>query len=218
MPPPPRPLPPPHTAHFTILGNVSGNPVANTGWVRNGNAQLPAQADLQAICVGILEAYKQTFLPELSRDFVLQQCALLYYLSTGAEEESVVGSNAIGGRAFGSLPLNVAACVGWRVQQHYRGGHPRMYLPAISTADVAGPRSLTSTKATALAAAGNSFHVSVNSQSSGAFSGTKLGIVSFVFRKEWRSPPVFRDFVSSSAHCDTRIDSMRRRLGHDIPP
>lgn len=218
MPAPPRPLPPAHSAHFTVLGTVSGNPVANTFWVRNGNAVLPSQADLNAFTNTVVGHYAFNFMPELSRDFVLNQCSCLYYIATGAELEAVISNTTVGGRAFASLPLNVAACVGWRVQQHYRGGHPRMYLPAIATADVQGPRSLTATKASALAGAGNAFHLGVNGSSAGAFTGAKLGIVSFVFRKAWRDPPVFRDFVTNSAHCDTRIDSMRRRLGHDIPP
>jgi len=62
------------------------------------------------------------------------------------------------------------------------------------------------------------FHVGVDAISQGLFSSSKLGIVSFVLRKEWRAPPVFRDFTLGAAHADERIDSMRRRLGRDIPP
>jgi hypothetical protein len=40
------------------------------------------------------------------------------------------------------------------------------------------------------------------------------GVVSFVNDGAWRTPPLFRRFLVG-AHVDSRVDTMRRRLGPD---
>ena len=213
-----RPLPPPHCAHLTVFGTVQGTPVANTFWVRNGNAAEPSQADFTSFCSDFGAAYLTHFLPHLSSNLTISETSALYYEAGGASLSAAVSHNNAGGEATGPLPANCAMAVGWRVQAHYRGGHPRAYLPAIPANKMADSRQVSATYASALALAAKNFHTFVNDISHGLFASSKLGLVSFVFRKEWRSPPIFRDFVLDSAHCDPRIDSMRRRLGRDIPP
>jgi len=88
-------------------------------------------------------------------------------------------------------------------------------MPSSQLADV---RSFTPAYVGSVATSANDFHTDINEINRGAIQSVKLGIVSFVLRKEWRSPPVFRDFIPGQAHCDTRVDSMRRRVGRDIPP
>jgi len=213
-----RPNPPAHCAHFTVNGTVDGFPVANTFWVRNGNAVTPSGADFTSFNNKVGEHFGAFFCPQLSNRFALTDVEGLYYDQAGAELAAGTSHTNPGGKPVGCPPLNVSMCVGWRVQQHYRGGHPRTYLPAPPLDAITNGRSFTAGYASAVAGAAANFHSNINAISFGAFTSAKLGIVSFVLRKEWRSPPVFRDFVTGGAHCDTRIDSQRRRLGHDIAP
>jgi hypothetical protein len=39
--------------------------------------------------------------------------------------------------------------------------------------------------------------------------------VSFQLHKDWRDPPVFRDYTPGAAVVDSRIDTQRRRVGPD---
>lgn len=213
-----RPNPPPHSMHMVILGNVDGFPWANTFWVRNGNAQVPTQNDFTTFAANFGVAYWSHMKATLSEKVVGTEVTGLYYDSAGAELAAAV-SNVTAGLSTGAVcPANVALCIGWRVQQHYRGGHPRTYLPGVPVTALLNSRSFVAAYASNAAQAASQFHNDVNATTNGAIQGCKLGIVSFVLRKEWRSPPVFRDFVYPSAHADQRIDSMRRRLGRDIPP
>jgi len=193
-------------------------PWANTFWVRNGNAQTPTPAEFQAYVVDFMGAYATYFPPRLVAGWQTGGATGLYYGPAGAEVAASATQSAPGALAVPSAPANVAACIGWAVQQHYRGGHPRTYLCGIPNNEFATAKTFSSAFITAVTLAANNFQNLVNSSSRGNMSAVKLGVVSFVLRKEWRSPPVFRDFVVPGAHMDNRVDSMRRRLGRDLPP
>jgi hypothetical protein len=204
--------------HLAVLGTVGDAPFANTFWVRNGNAITPSQGDLTAWVSNFGLYYRNRILPHLSSSVVLSEVTALYYDTNGAELAAAVSETGNGGVTGPVTPANVSLCIGWRVQQHYRGGHPRTYLPGIPQAEVATARLFNAAYVGLVVQSASDFHGDVNNTPGGNIQGAKLGIVSFVLRKEWRNPPVFRDFVYPSAHGDPRIDSMRRRLGHDIPP
>jgi len=205
-------------AHFTVIGSLSGFPWANTFWMRNGNAQTPSQTDFTGVTNAFGELFKSRLLPVLSSETTIVECVGLYYDGTGAIMEGATSHTGAGANAGGTFPLNVSLCIGWRVQAHYKGGHPRTYLAGIPLSAKQNARTFTSTYVSQVAGNAASFHDDVNAMNTGLWSSGKLGIVSFVNRKEWRTPPIFRDFIPSSAHCDVRIDSQRRRLGRDLPP
>jgi hypothetical protein len=214
-----RPNPPQHSMHFAVAGTYQGDtPFANTLWVRNGNAQTPSQADFNATVASVGTKFVEHFGPQVNTGVVWTNCDGYYYGVNGidlAYQAPITGS---GGKAGIHMPASVALCVGWRVQQHYKGGHPRTYLVGPAADQLLGGRLFTSSYVTAVAGAANAFNTDVNAMSLGAIGLVKLGVVSFVLRNEWRAPPVFRDFTVGGAHCDTRVDSQRRRLGRDVPP
>jgi hypothetical protein len=55
--------------------------------------------------------------------------------ATGAV--GATGSAGVGTRAGGVLPANAAVCISLGIARRYRGGHPRVYLPAGSDTDLA---------------------------------------------------------------------------------
>ena len=214
-----RPNPPAHVAHFAVRGTVLGGSTwANTFWLRNGNAQTPTQSDFQSVVVDAAAQWNNNFKGLLSNQLTINDVTGLYYGPTGGELFGETVLNQQGGDTEPSTPANVAACIGFTVQQHYRGGHPRMYLAGIGLSKLQDPSHFSTAFVTACVQAANAMNNGLNQTSHGNFSSSKMGIVSFVLRKEWRNPPVFRDFITNAAHMDARVDSMRRRLGRDIPP
>jgi len=109
----------------------------------------------------------------------------------------------------------VAACISWRLRAHYRGGHPRTYLPGIPDSAKVNVDEWSGSFTAAAVSAANAFKNDCNSAGSGTVTDTQLGTVSFVHAGAWRTPPIFRPFVGD-AFMDSRIDTQRRRLGADV--
>lgn len=218
VPQPPRPAPPGHVARFAINGFFGTSPWTNVFWVRNGAAVTPSPAAFASITQQILDRYGETLMSLQSSGSQTTDCSGLYYEPNG----EVLGFDA-SGIHFGQhnedqMPASMAACLGWRVNQRYKGGHPRTYIGGMHRGAFANPRGLAPAFVSTVISNGNAFHVAVNNLGSGDFNDAHLGTVSFVLRGAWRTPPVFRDFVPGAAHCDQRIDTQRRRLGADPPP
>lgn len=205
--------------HVTVAGTYGADtPVANTFWVRNGAGTAPSQSEFDAFLTHFVNQYEQYFAPQLSNQMAWTNVDGLYYVPGGISVAGQRTTAATGGKAGAHLPANCAICVGWTVQAHYKGGHPRTYLPGPAGDQVQGGRRFLQAYCDAVKVAANNFLGGVNGYAGTTINNVHLGVVSFVLRKEWRSPPVFRDFNPNGAHVDARIDSQRRRLGRDIPP
>jgi hypothetical protein len=216
VPPPPRPNPPSHVAHFAVHGLQGGVPWANTFWVRNGAGQLPTASDFFGVIDQVRQYWVTYFIEHIGTGATVEGCDGLYYGATGLELGSSVPHVDTGSMAGSVLPSQVATGIGWSVQQAYKGGHPRTYLPPPSQSALLSPRLFNPSFTTTVTSAANSFHSTVNQISRGNFSDAHLGTVSFVHQKAWRTPPVFRDFVPGRATVDQRLDTQRRRLGRDL--
>lgn len=219
QPPQARPDPPAHIIRL-VVGMTYGadTPVANTFWVRNGGAEVPSQGTLDAYADFFGNKFASNFAPQLSQGLFVTNCDAWYYGTNGIALASQRAVSAQGGKPGVHLPSNVAICVGWRVAQHYKGGHPRTYLCGPAPDALSGGRRFLQTYCDAVRGAANQLQLDANGGTSGALQDLHLGTVSFVNKKAYRNPPIFRDYVVGGAHVDSRVDSMRRRLGRDIPP
>lgn len=216
MPDPPRPNPPAHVARLTVEGASAGVVWANIFWIRNGGGQSPGVTDFQAFLADVGQSYNDHFSQNFYVGVTVADVAGIYYGPTGGDLGGEYALNTVGSKASNPMPNNAATCISWHVQQRYKGGHPRTYLPITDISSQQDARSWKTTYVSDVAAHANSFHSEINAMTHGQLTDLHLGTVSFVLRKEWRSPPVFRDFTLDAATVDTRIDSMRRRLGPDI--
>lgn len=202
-----------------IRGTYGGDtPVANTLWIRNGAALLPSAGDFDAWVAAVGALFISSFKGLISNKMVWTNADAYYYDVGGialAAARPITGAGSVTAAAF---PASVALCIGWQVQQHYKGGHPRTYLVGPDSGQTVGGRSFSSTIVTGAVTSANQFHASVNTSGSGNVNTVKLGVVSFRNKNAWRTPPIFRDYVLGGAHCDTRVDTQRRRLGRDVPP
>lgn len=216
MPPPPRPNPPNHVARLAINGKNDGIPWANVFWVRNANASTPNQSDLFSMAGFMLGFYQSRFKGLLSTTISIEGAVVLYYLPNG----DVIGAEKIdpvNGIDTGAvMPAQASCCISWTIQQRYRGGHPRTYLPPGPQDELLGANQWQNTYVSEVTSSANSFHSDVNGFSLGELRDLHLGTVSFVKAKQWRNPPVFRDYTPNSAVVDKRVDTQRRRLGPDL--
>lgn len=214
-----RPDPPAHSVRVIVAGTYGGDtPVANTLWVRNGMGAAPSVADFDAFLQDVGDKFVSRFKGLTSAAMAWTNADGYYYDATGIALAASRTLTGAGTQSALPLPASVALCIGWQVQQHYKGGHPRTYLVGPDSGQLVGGRRFTTALTTSAVASANGFHNDVNAMSHGGIAFCRLGVVSFVNKKAWRSPPVFRDYVTGGAHCDTRVDTQRRRLGRDVPP
>lgn len=211
-----RPNPPSHVAHFLVHGLVSGISWANSFWVRNGNATAPSLGDFETWTQNFCQLYNARFTGHFPPGVDLAGCEGLYYGPTGADMGSSISLNVTGNSGDEAMPNNTSTVISWKLQQRYKGGHPRTYLPPTSHENLQDGRLYKTSYVGDVASKANAFIDDVNDLSHGEMNDCHLGVVSFVLRKDWRDPPVFRDYVPGGATVDARIDSMRRRLGRDV--
>jgi hypothetical protein len=199
-----------------VHGLMGGVPWANTFWVRNGGGQSPAASDFANMTSAFRARWVARFIEHITTGATIEGCNGLYYGALGLElgfNDPHVDTGSMSGSV---LPSQVATGVSWAIQQAYKGGHPRTYLPPPAQTALLSPRLFNPSFTSSVTGAANGFHADVNAIASGNFSDAHLGVVSFVHEKAWRSPPVFRDFSPGKAAVDQRIDTQRRRLGRDL--
>lgn len=185
-------------------------------WVRNGGGVTPSDADLNAFALFLYNTYKARFLAHMHTSVVLEGCQLNYYGPSGLQIGGGHVENSSGAVTGTITPASAAICISWRVQQRYRGGHPRTYLTGQTSENMFSSQRWTTGWAQSYQSEANAFHAAVNAHAGGGLGDVHLGTVSFVLDGAWRSPPVFRDFTPTAASVDVRIDSQRRRLGPDL--
>lgn len=215
MPAPPRPDPPDNSLRVTIFGLYPPVRWSNVLWFDIDNVGAVALADIDAATDKVRQEWQEHFLPLLNTNVELLGAQGVFWDASG---ERVVDSDAtgVGEHDTGvALPANCAAGISWKVASHYRGGHPRNYLPGVSSDMLADVTRFTGTFQNALQSAAAGFRTQVNQWAGqGSIVGIEFGCMSFVRNGAWRTPPVFLPINGESI--DTRLDTQRRRLGPDI--
>lgn len=205
-----RPAPPDDTVRLSLSGTVESMPFAMVQWLSVTAASRSA-ADLSAVLTTISGAYNTNIVPVVPNLVVLTQIQGVWK-TPGSGEIVATNSTTRTGSLAGTMIGNVATCsvASWHIDQYYRGGKPRSYLPGVCTSQSGDGVHLTGAAITALASAWEAYRVAVNAASSGGISAVALGTVSFQRANEWRSPPVFYPFNSVSIRSTLGIQ--RRRL------
>lgn len=145
----------------------------------------------------------------------IESCKVVLY---GSGDDVIEGASAVdvvGSDSGDALTAQVAVCVSWQIAPHYRGGHPRSYIPPPSGSQLSSNTSWDGGFLTSATSAAISFHNNMETPGSLPDSITSIehGIYSFVRDGEWRTPPVF--YRIAGATVDSRVDTQRRRLGSD---
>jgi len=119
---------------------------------------------------------------------------------------------AFGGGGPGSqAPAQCAPVVDWHISSHYRGGHPRSYLPGIETDAIDSLDQVTGTKRLAINDALTLFLSDINDDSTAPFTTREVGTVRFFSGGVALAPPEF--FKYTGHHVRQRLGTQRRRIG-----
>jgi hypothetical protein len=203
-------LPVQGVARCVVRGTANGQSCVNVFHVRNGVSAHTASS-IQSLAVQIAALYGTHFRPLLnnvwSGDEVTCTDLTSQFGETGVA--SLPGAGAVTGS---TVPQSVACCISWRIGRHYRGGHPRTYLGPPGSAALENNVSFTSTYVSSVSAAAGNFRSGVNTL---VIDGQAQTLVS-VHRTQnlaQLNPPQTSNITAGVV--DSRIDTMRRRLGPD---
>jgi hypothetical protein len=186
-------------------------------WLHLNGSGTIAHADLVTLANECFNAYITSFPGLLSLEWQLTTAIL--NLWDGPDVAQAISTTAAvpGGKNQDSLPANVACCISWPTSIHYRGGHPRTYLCGIAMADIQSMTRWSDELVHDIGQQADTFHQRLEGIAPvTGVTSVEHGFMSFVEDGEWRRPPVFRR-IQQGAKVDKRIDTMRRRLGRDVP-
>lgn len=202
--------PVPAVARVTCRGTANGQAIVNVFHVKwtGGNFDLPAITYVANLVKG---AYEANFAPRLGSTWAGDTVRAVDLSLTAGQEATVALAGTSAGSAV-QTPQSAACCVTWRIMRHYRGGHPRTYLGPLATTAIQNPTTLADAYVTQVITSANAFLSAINL---GSTSGNTMRLVA-VHRTQDQAElivPQTSDIISATA--DTRIDTMRRRLGRD---
>lgn len=211
-------LPVPHVLRVRLAGSLSGVSPWNVLLHWNYSGTQPTSPQLNTISQSIAEAWN-THLAAVHHNTVSLSTVECVDLSA---PDAAFGSALVNhaGLLTGTpLPAQVAACVSWKVNFRWRGGHPRSYLPAGTTASTTNQRQWTTLAVQNFETAVNGFFGAVNAITTGAVTGRLCCVRRYSTTAQGQpptvlDPPLVLDFVSFDV--DSRIDTQRRRLGRDV--
>jgi hypothetical protein len=196
----------------TFKGTSSGQPWVNGIYMRH----LPGtfdQAAAEALAAACHNVYFNAFIPQMVAACQLLQTEVIDLdTRTGpiaTETVTHVGTNP----ASNPAPLQVACCISWRIQDRYRGGHPRMYLAGVSTTFIASGRNWTGTQLPLYQAAADGFLTGMTDITAGGLVW-EMVCVRYFSHGQLLTTPLIRDITAATVH--NRVDTMRRRLGKEL--
>ena len=219
-----------NTLKITLGWTIDMNP-AGSRFFYTYTGGPPAVADLNTLCGNIATAYNTDFSPLQNSSYVLTSVQA-EDLNTSSGNLGVVACSYAGGLIGNALTENVAACINFKIDRRYRGGHPRIMLPIGTNAETASNRAWSNGFISSVNAAWSSFNTTIGALTFSSFS--MANHVSVAYYKgvyttspPWRGPgykyppkpvagPVTPDTVVNHALRPT-IGSQRRRLTSSTP-
>lgn len=215
MPSGPRPRPPDGTVRVALSGTIFATYWANVFWLELGSADDPDDAALAALCDGISTAWATDIAPHVNTAVYLFNVTCTFFGPGGVERQHVGTYSHEGGVASQQHNCAASIVVNWLIGQHYRGGHPRSYLPGPDDSSITNGATLNSGYASALATAVAAFLTAVNAITHAGITSVKMGTVSFVDAGAWRAPPVFWPYIGSRIR--STLGTQKRRLTSTTP-
>lgn len=197
-------------ARVSFRGTANGVAIVNVFHVAWGGEPLTI-SEAVSLCTGVRTAYEANFVPRLASTWSGDTCRVVDLTNA----DGVEATQALGGTTGGSgtsMPQSTACCVTWKIDRHYRGGHPRTYLGPLPNTAIESPTSLAAAYITQVAGSANAFKNAVNALTAGT-KAFRLVCVHRQVNGVQVIVPIKSDI--QSVVVDSRIDTMRRRLGPD---
>lgn len=185
--------------------------MANVFWCQLGTTGTPPISDLDAWTTAFANAYKTNFGPHICSNVgFVQAQAHLFLPANGAETSLVAMTGSATGGAASTTTQSTSSVISWLINDYYRGGKPRTYLPFTPSTMIQLSSDLTAAEVTALQTAAAAFRTAVNALIQGTITTTQLGTVSFR-RGNAEVTPTFKPYIGVKVH--PRLGTQRRRLG-----
>jgi hypothetical protein len=171
-----------------------------------------SQGEVTTIATGVRNAFKNNYRPQLSNELTLKEVFALD-LSTDLGAQATVSGSDTGAIASAAMSANIAMCVTWTIQRHYKGGHPRTYLGGVPGQWANSNTGWSPAAVTAINGATTAFLAAVNAIVPSSGRTATLVAVHRVRNGAVLTNPLVSNITGG--FIDTRIDSQRRRLGRD---
>lgn len=210
------PLPPlPGAVRIRIQQSMAGVNLQQVQHAIRSGAQVPwTQADVDVLAGNVRAVWVNNFIPLQVTALTLGSVVVEDLSSATGPVGTATGSTA-GTDAGAPLSANAAACISWKINRRYRGGHPRMYVGGIAQTRLSNANTWLPAFVTAVDAAAEAFRTAVNATVLSGGGNAQLAVVHYRANGLPLVPP--QASLISSAVVDTRVDSQRRRLGRDRP-
>jgi hypothetical protein len=208
----PSPNPPPAgTARVRYIGAFDGGAWSTGLWALLTGA--PLSADIADLALGAYGVFQTNFLGDCSDQLTLEECSIEYFTGGGSITGAQFASHA-GAASAAAMPANSATVISWSIEETYRGGKPRMYLPFTGIDQLISPRQYGATYVASRTTQAGSFLDDFNALSATNIDTCTAGVVAFFSGGVALAPPVFRPYLAGS--CQARVCTQRRRLGAEI--
>lgn len=217
----------PNTLHVRLIGTNQGTNWSNGFYLHASGALGSTSANLDTLAGTIATSWSTNIGP-LCNNAVFLNTITIADLTTRTSPAitHTVSPAAAGTRGTTVLPTSVALVMSFNAARRYRGGHPRIYIPAGLVADVTSGRLWNPAPTEMLAdanAAAAAIYTAWHGLTLGAV-GVPLTCVSFYEsvpdpsrpghnHSVLRSSPAFFDITG--ARVRTRVDTQRLRLGKE---
>jgi hypothetical protein len=200
-------------ARVVVRGTANGQPIVNVFHVQNGSLPpIPyTAAGILALATAFGTTFAAQFATRLNQSYSGDEVTAQDLSSVTGRSAAVALTLAASGSGT-TTPQSAAACITWKIDRHYRGGHPRTYIGPLPSAAFESPISLAPTYVTALQNAGTALRTFINTT---PMDGTPQTLVCVHRQRDGVQLAVPDVSPITSCAVDSRIDSMRRRLGPD---
>lgn len=201
----------PSCIRLRLIGVRRGEPWNNVQFLRYAGGT-PDVAALNTLAGTISSAWTTNFAPV--HDTGVQLVTVELTDLTSPTSAQGVWAGSVAGTLAGSSPLpnSVATVISWKIQRHYRGGHPRSYLCAPWALQVPAGILLDGTYRTNVLTAARAWRTAMNGLSSAGITYTFVS-VSYYDQKALRAQGIPFDITDAQVH--TRADSQRGRMGKE---
>jgi hypothetical protein len=164
----------------------SDNSLAGSRFYLGYTGAAPSAANLDTLATDIAGFWETDFSPLVSTNWSLRAVDIIDIASEAGASGAWAGTNN-GADSSGPLPSQIATNVEYDISRRYRGGKPRMYLPAPGSDKLETPATWTTGFLTAVNSACSAFFTAIEALSIGAM-GT-LSHVNLSYYKGFTNVP-----------------------------
>lgn len=209
-------------ARCVVQGTLSTVPVVNVFHIGFDSPKPFTQNQIDGLAVAVRAGFVARFIPLITALYTCTDVTCTD-LSSDTGVVGIQTGSTVGGKSSSTLPANMAACITWKIPRHYRGGHPRTYLPPPTGSDTTNANTWQAAFITSMTTAAEGFRTDVGTAVAAPDTVHLVCVHRYkgytVNPANGKKTPIQLDVplvdIITKGTFDSRIDSQRRRLGRD---